>query len=45
MSMSPITSSMLTVAKQNKNTIVINYDDPNIKDEECTYTFNKDGSL
>lgn len=44
MSMSPITSSMLTVAKQNKNTIVINYDDPNIKDEECTYTFNKDGS-
>ena len=44
MPISPITNSMLTVAKQNKDSVVINYDDPNAKDEECTYTFNKDGS-
>ena len=44
MAISPITSSMLTVTKNNNGSIIINYDDPNIRDEECTYTFNKDGS-
>ena len=44
MATSPITSSMLTVTKYNNGSTVINYDDPNVRDEECTYTFNKDGS-
>lgn len=44
MSINPITNSMLTVAKNDNGSTVINYDDPSIKDEECTYTFNKDGS-
>ena len=44
MTVSSITNSMLTATKQNNGATVINYDDPNVKDEECTYTFNKDGS-
>ena len=44
MPINPITSSMLTVTKNNNGSIVINYDDPKVRDEECTYTFNKDGS-
>ncbi len=44
MAINPITNSMLTVTKNNNGSTVINYDDPNVRDEECTYTFNKDGS-
>ena len=44
MAISSITNSMLTVTKNNNGSTIINYDDPNMRDEECTYTFNKDGS-
>ena len=44
MAINPITNSMLTVTKNDKGSTVINYNDPAMKDEECTYTFNKDGS-
>ena len=44
MAISPITNSMLTVTNNNNGSTIINYDDPNMRDEECTYTFNKDGS-
>lgn len=44
MAINPITNSMLTVTKNNNGSTVINYDDPSMRDEECTYTFNKDGS-
>ncbi len=37
-------SSMYTLSKNDNGVIKINYDDPNIRDEECTYTFNPDGS-
>lgn len=44
MAISPITNSMLTVTNNDNGSTIINYDDPNMRDEECTYTFNKDGS-
>ena len=44
MAINPITNSMLTVTNNNNGSTIINYDDPNMIDEECTYTFNKDGS-
>lgn len=37
-------SPIYSVLKTQNGSTVINYDDPNIRDEECTYTFNKDGS-
>ncbi len=37
-------SPIYTVAQGKNGSTIINYDDPNIHDEECTYTFNKDGS-
>ncbi len=44
MSISPISNSMYTVSKNDKGSTIISYNDPNMKDEECTYTFNEDGS-
>lgn len=37
-------NSMYKVSQNNNGSTIINYDDPNMRDEECTYTFNKDGS-
>ena len=37
-------SPIYTVAQGKNGSTIINYDDPNIHDEECTYSFNKDGS-
>lgn len=43
--MNIVSNSPIYSVSQNKNgSTIINYDDPNIHDEECTYTFNKDGS-
>ncbi len=44
MNISPISNPMYTVLQNNNNSTVIRYDDPNMRDEECSYTFNKDGS-
>lgn len=44
MNISPISNPMYTVLQNNNNSTVIRYDDPNKRDEECSYTFNKDGS-
>lgn len=33
-----------TVSQGKNGSTIINYDDPNMRDEECTYVFNKDGS-
>lgn len=35
---------MYSVSQGKNGSTIINYDDPNIHDEECTYTFNKDGN-
>lgn len=43
--MNIVSNSPIYSVSQNKNgSTIINYDDPNMRDEECTYTFNKDGS-
>lgn len=44
MSISPVSNSMYSVSRNDKGATVISFNDPNMKDEECTYTFNKDGS-
>lgn len=44
MNISSVSNSMYKVSQNNNGSTIINYDDPNIRDEECTYTFNKDGS-
>ena len=38
------TNPMYTVIKGQNGSTIIQYDDPGMWDEECTYTFNKDGS-
>lgn len=38
------TNNMLAVSKNSQGSTIITYDDPNMRDEERTYTFNKDGS-
>ena len=37
-------SPIYSVSQAKNGSTIINYDDPNMRDEECTYTFNKDGS-
>lgn len=38
------TNPIYSVAQGKNGSTIINYDDPNMRDEECTYTFNNDGS-
>ena len=38
------TNPMYTVMKGQNGSTIIQYDNPGMWDEECTYTFNKDGS-
>lgn|SRR5574344_2306975 len=44
MAVEAVNNSMYVSHPGKEGAIVVNYDDPKIKDEECTYTFNKDGS-